>query len=107
MSDDYPYFELFSQSGLFSHFYFPNQAQHCPDPLFTKEENVKNLRQMLNEDTRGDRLISDLCHKSFSALVVINFEIYNALKWEMLHKVCIFFLRIGKRDYKTLSVTVF
>ncbi|KAF8383958.1 hypothetical protein PRIPAC_73100 [Pristionchus pacificus] len=47
-------------------------AQHCPDPLFTKDENVKNLRQMLNDDTR--------------ALVVINFEIYNALKWEMLHQ---------------------
>ncbi|GMT04894.1 hypothetical protein PENTCL1PPCAC_27068 [Pristionchus entomophagus] len=47
-------------------------AQHCPDPLFTKEENVRSLHRILKDDTR--------------ALVVINFEIYHHKKWEMLHQ---------------------
>ncbi|GMT32740.1 hypothetical protein PFISCL1PPCAC_24037, partial [Pristionchus fissidentatus] len=49
-----------------------HSAQHCPDPSFTSKENVKNLHQLMRSDTR--------------ALVVINFEIYNARKWEMLHE---------------------
>ncbi|GMR31948.1 hypothetical protein PMAYCL1PPCAC_02143 [Pristionchus mayeri] len=68
-------------------------AQQCPVPPFTKEENVRNLHRMLNNDSRGQTIRSvtyvgeifndQLIH---SALVVINFEIYNSHKWEMLHQ---------------------
>lgn len=47
-------------------------AQHCPDARFTTEENVKNLHRMLNDEERS--------------LVIINFEIYNTRKWEMLQQ---------------------